>query len=143
MSASSVATTSGRPHTGRQVVPKSRFSDGNFGCGFAAAHCGKPLAYRSARLNDSRLRKRGSLSPEGGDIFRGSMSLTWRARIASRRKPASPKKSSAMPSDVRKAFGLPASRHFDFGLRPDFLGQSPESLTTGTEARSASAHQAA
>jgi hypothetical protein len=31
---------------------------------------------------------------------------------------ALPKKSAAMPSDVRKAFGLPATDHVDFGLCP-------------------------
>src|SRR2546430_7271354 len=29
-----------------------------------------------------------------------------------------------LPTDVRKAFGLPASAHLDFGLRP--VGRSPE-----------------
>ena len=41
------------------------------------------------------------------------------------RNGALPKKSSAMPSDVRKAFGLPGSRHFDFRATPNLLGRSP------------------
>jgi hypothetical protein len=43
-----------------------------------------------------------------------------------------PKKSSAMPPDVRKAFGLPVSRHFDLGLRPVLLGRSPEIINDRT-----------
>ena len=45
---------------------------------------------------------------------------------------ALPKKSSAMPPDVRKAFGLPVSRHFDLGLRPVLLGRSPEIINDRT-----------
>jgi hypothetical protein len=37
-----------------------------------------------------------------------------------------------MPTDVRKAFGLPVSRHFDLGLRPDLLGRSPEIINNRT-----------
>ena len=42
---------------------------------------------------------------------------------------ALPKKSSAMPPDVRKAFGLPASPRFGFWAMPNLLGRSPEFIT--------------
>jgi len=48
-----------------------------------------------------------------------------------------------MPADVRKAFGPPASLSSRFWATPNCWGGAQNSLWTGTEAQSASAHQAA
>jgi hypothetical protein len=54
----------------------------------------------------------------------------------------SEKSCSAVPSDMRKAFGLPAILGMKIGLRP-FWGEAPEPKANSTEAQSASAHQSA
>ena len=53
------------------------------------------------------------------------------------------KKSAAMPSDVRKAFGLPASEPSGIWAAPSFWGAAPNRFASWTEAQSASAHQSA
>ena len=57
---------------------------------------------------------------------------------------ALPKESAAMPSDMRKAFGLPVSEPFGIWATPSCWGTAPELIIKSwTEAQSASAHQAA